>query len=135
MAQVAADVADKRALVRQEPLSPIHGGTHCKSREHHGARVHQRVSRHDRYRQAKLVLAETGASHVSLHNYFGVHKVNVANIAKLLASIQKHTKPVNPSDLGIIGKDHLYCMMELAGVTLRHSHTTAKSARPTACRV
>jgi hypothetical protein len=56
----------------------------------------------------KLVLAETGASHVSLHNYFGVHKVNVANIAK-------HTKPVNPSDLGIIGKDHLYCMMELAG--------------------
>jgi DNA topoisomerase VI subunit B len=63
----------------------------------------------------KLVLAETGASHVSLHNYFGVHKANVANIVKLLASVQKHTKPVKASDLGIIGKDHLYRMMELAG--------------------
>jgi DNA topoisomerase VI subunit B len=63
----------------------------------------------------KLVLAETGASHVSLHNYFGLHKANVGNIAKLLASIQKHTKPVKAADLGIIGKDHLYRMMELAG--------------------
>ena len=63
----------------------------------------------------KLVLAETGASHVSLHNYFGVHKANVGNIAKLLASIQKHTKPVKVADLGIIGKDHLHGMMELAG--------------------
>jgi hypothetical protein len=34
---------------------------------------------------------------------------------KLLASIQKHTNPVKASDLGIIGKDHLYRMMELAG--------------------
>lgn len=63
----------------------------------------------------KLVLAETGASHVSLHNYFGIHKANVGNIVKLLASVQKHTNPVKASDLGIIGKDHLYRMMELAG--------------------
>jgi DNA topoisomerase VI subunit B len=63
----------------------------------------------------KLVLAETGASHVSLHSFFGLHKANTANIAKLLASIQKHTTPVKASDLGIIGKDHLYRMMELAG--------------------
>ena len=52
----------------------------------------------------KLVLAETGASHVSLHNYFGLHKANTANIAKLLASIQKHTKPVKAAELGIIGQ-------------------------------
>ena len=63
----------------------------------------------------KLVLAETGASHISLHNYFGLHKANTANIAKLLASIQKHTKPVKAAELGIIGKDHLYRMMEIAG--------------------
>ena len=63
----------------------------------------------------KLVLAETGASHVSLHNYFGLHKANTANIAKLLASIQKHTKPVQAAELGIIGKEHLYRMMEIAG--------------------
>ena len=31
----------------------------------------------------KLVLAETGASHVSLHSYFGLRTVNTANIAKL----------------------------------------------------
>jgi hypothetical protein len=63
----------------------------------------------------KLVLAETGASHVSLHNYFGQHKANTLNIAKLLASLQKHTKPVRPAELGIIGKDHLYRRMEAAG--------------------
>ena len=63
----------------------------------------------------KLVLAETGASHVSLHSYFGLHKANTSNIAKLLASIQKHTTPVKASDLGIIGKDHLCHMMELDG--------------------
>jgi DNA topoisomerase VI subunit B len=63
----------------------------------------------------KLVLAETGAAHVSLHNYFGLHKVNSGNIAKLLASVQKHTKPVKPVELGIIGKDHLFQRMEAAG--------------------
>jgi hypothetical protein len=63
----------------------------------------------------KQVLAETGASHVSLHNFFGLHKANIKNIAKLLTSLKTHTKPVQPADLGIIGKDHLYRMMEAAG--------------------
>ena len=40
----------------------------------------------------KVVLAETGASHVSLHNFFGLHKANTDNIAKLLASLKKHTQ-------------------------------------------
>jgi DNA topoisomerase VI subunit B len=62
----------------------------------------------------KLVLAETGASHVSLHNYFGLHQANTDNISKLLASLKRHTKSVNPAELGIIGKNHLYRMMELA---------------------
>jgi hypothetical protein len=51
----------------------------------------------------KQVLAETGASHVSLHSFFGIHKANTKNIAKLLASLKQHTKPVQPADLGIIG--------------------------------
>jgi DNA topoisomerase VI subunit B len=63
----------------------------------------------------KQVLAETGASHRSLHDFFGLHKVSTANIAKLLASLRKHTKPVRPTDLGIIGKAHLYTRMEAAG--------------------
>jgi DNA topoisomerase VI subunit B len=63
----------------------------------------------------KQVLAETGASHVSLHNFFGVQKANTKNIAKLLASLKDHTKPVRPPDLGIIGKQHFYALMERAG--------------------
>jgi DNA topoisomerase VI subunit B len=63
----------------------------------------------------KLVLAETGAAHVSLHNYFGRHKVNIGNVAKLLASIQKHSNPVKAADLGVIGKDHLFRMIEQVG--------------------
>ena len=63
----------------------------------------------------KAVLAETGASHVSLHSFFGLHKANTANIAKLLAALKKHTKPAQPADLGVVGKDHLHRLMEAAG--------------------
>jgi Histidine kinase-, DNA gyrase B-, and HSP90-like ATPase len=63
----------------------------------------------------KQVLAETGASHVSLHNFFGVKKTSTKNIAILLASLKKYTKPVQPVDLGIIGKQHFYGLMEAAG--------------------
>jgi DNA topoisomerase VI subunit B len=63
----------------------------------------------------KQVLAETGASHVSLHNFFGVERSNTRNIACLLASLKKYTKPVRPADLGIIGKQHFYSLMEIAG--------------------
>jgi Histidine kinase-, DNA gyrase B-, and HSP90-like ATPase len=63
----------------------------------------------------KAVLAEIGASHVSLHDFFGRHKVNNDNIAKLLAALQRHSKPVRPAQLGVIGKAHFYRMMEAAG--------------------
>jgi DNA topoisomerase VI subunit B len=63
----------------------------------------------------KAALAETGASHVSLHDFFGRKKANTKNIAKLLAAMKRHSKPVQPADLGVIGKDHLYRMMEEAG--------------------
>jgi DNA topoisomerase VI subunit B len=63
----------------------------------------------------KKILTETGASHRSLHEFFGLHKANTDNIAKLLASLKAHTKPVPPAELGIIGKAHLYARMEEAG--------------------
>ena len=63
----------------------------------------------------KVVLAETGASHVSLHHFFGLQKANTDNIAKLLASFKRHSKPVRPPELGIIGKEHFYRLMEAAG--------------------
>jgi DNA topoisomerase VI subunit B len=63
----------------------------------------------------KAVLAETDSSHMALRKYFGVRKANTENIAKLLASIKAHTKPVRPAALGIIGRDHLYRRMGDAG--------------------
>jgi hypothetical protein len=63
----------------------------------------------------KAILAEIGASHVSLHDFFGREKANVANIAKLLAACRRHSKPVRPAQLGIIGKEHFYGLMEAAG--------------------
>jgi hypothetical protein len=61
----------------------------------------------------KAVLAEIGASHVSLHDFFGRHKVNNDNITKLLVTLQRHSKPVRPAQLGVIGKAHFYRMMEV----------------------
>jgi hypothetical protein len=61
------------------------------------------------------VLAETGTSHVSLHDFFGRSKANSANIEKLVAALKRHTKPVKTAALGVIGKDHLFRMMEAAG--------------------
>jgi DNA topoisomerase VI subunit B len=63
----------------------------------------------------KAVLAEIGASHVKLLDFFGRHKANNDNIAKLLAAVQRHSKPVRPAQLGIIGKEHFYRVMEAAG--------------------
>jgi hypothetical protein len=52
----------------------------------------------------KLVLAETGTSGVSLASFFEDGR---AAVAGLLNSCQRHTKPVKPEDLGLIGADHL----------------------------
>jgi hypothetical protein len=63
----------------------------------------------------KAVLEEIGASHVSLHSFFGRRKPNGDNIARLLAACRNHSKPVRPAQLGIIGKEHFYRLMEAAG--------------------
>jgi DNA topoisomerase VI subunit B len=63
----------------------------------------------------KAVLAETGSSHMRLHKYFGIRKPNAESIAKLLATIKAHTKPVKPHVIGVIGRDHLFARMAAAG--------------------
>jgi hypothetical protein len=63
----------------------------------------------------KAVLAETGASHVPMRDYFGRSGANGGNIARLLAALKRHSKPVRPAQLGVIGKEHFYRMMEAAG--------------------
>ncbi len=55
----------------------------------------------------RKVLEEVGCSHQSLAQFFGIDQVNSKGIAKLLASMRKHTKPVAPKHLGVIGVEHL----------------------------
>ena len=55
----------------------------------------------------RKVLEEVGCCHQSLAQFFGAEQVNRAGIAKLLASMRKHTKPVAAKHLGVIGADHL----------------------------
>ena len=54
----------------------------------------------------RRILAELGCSHRSLADFFGVEKVNSEGVAKLLAAMKAHSKPVNPVRLGIIGAEH-----------------------------
>jgi hypothetical protein len=54
----------------------------------------------------RKVLAEVGCSHQSLAQFFGVERVNRVGIAKLLAAMRKHSKPVAAKHLGVIGADH-----------------------------
>jgi hypothetical protein len=55
----------------------------------------------------RKVLSEVGCSHQSLSQFFGADQVNRSGVAKLLAAMRKHSKPVNPAGLGVIGADHL----------------------------
>jgi hypothetical protein len=63
----------------------------------------------------RKVLEEVGCSHVSLAAFFGVEKVNRTGIAKLLASMQNHTRLVAPKHLGIIGENHFKARFLAAG--------------------
>jgi DNA topoisomerase VI subunit B len=54
----------------------------------------------------RKVLEEVGCARKSLAEFFGVKKVNRTGIANLLASMRKHSKPVKPKHLGVIGADH-----------------------------
>jgi len=63
----------------------------------------------------RRILAEVGCSHQSLAQFFGIDQVNRVGIAKLLAAMKRHSKPVNPKLLGIIGSEHLKARFLAAG--------------------
>ena len=64
----------------------------------------------------KRLLHELGASHMSLHRFFGSRtQVNHDRMERLLRLLQAHTRPVRPESLGVIGEDHLRQMVENAG--------------------
>ena len=56
----------------------------------------------------KQILRELGAAHMTLHQFFGSEtEVNHQRMERLLKLLQKHTRPVRPELLGVIGADHL----------------------------
>jgi hypothetical protein len=67
----------------------------------------------------KAVLEEVGAARQSLPEFFGNgDRVNNGRIFQLLVAMRRHSRPVKPIDLGLIGKDHLAGRFEAAGVNL-----------------
>jgi DNA topoisomerase VI subunit B len=63
----------------------------------------------------RKILTEVGCSHQSLAHFFGVERVNGDGIARLLAAMRKHSKPVDPKHLGIIGSEHFKARFLAAG--------------------
>jgi hypothetical protein len=55
----------------------------------------------------RKILTEVGCSHQSLKDFFGVERVNQVGVAQLLAAMKRHSKPIKPARLGIIGAAHL----------------------------
>jgi DNA topoisomerase VI subunit B len=54
----------------------------------------------------RRIVIEVECSRLTLAQFFGIERVNLDGIAKLLAAMKAHSKPVNPKDLGIIGAEH-----------------------------
>jgi DNA topoisomerase VI subunit B len=63
----------------------------------------------------RLILDEVGCSHQSLASFFGNERVNQDGIVKLLAAMRKHSRPVTPKSLGIIGAEHFKARVLAAG--------------------
>jgi len=67
----------------------------------------------------KAVLADTGMSRAALGSLFDADgSPRRDDIARLLTACQKHTRPVKPKALGVIGCDHLLTCFRSAGVHL-----------------
>jgi hypothetical protein len=63
------------------------------------------------------VLDETSTHRLALSGLFGsAGEPHRERIAKLLHACKKHSRPVKPHLLGLIGKDHLLARFEAAGV-------------------
>ena len=79
------------------------------------------------------VLDETDLRRVRLSELVVGDRFDKGCIAKLLASMQRHTRPVNPRRLGIIGEDHLRARLLAMGVdpkSFRYSRKLSKDGLP-----
>ncbi len=66
-------------------------------------------------RKQKAILEEIGASRLSLRRFFGEHRVNRIGIGQLLNAMKRHSAPVPPKHLGVIGREHLKARFLAAG--------------------
>jgi DNA topoisomerase VI subunit B len=67
--------------------------------------------------KGKRVLDETGMARASLASLFGVDGApHRDDIARLLTACRKHSRPMKPKLLGLIGADHLLACFEAVGV-------------------
>ncbi len=63
----------------------------------------------------KAILAEIGVSRQSLRSFFGKDRVNRIGIGRLLKAMKRHSAPVPPKHLGVIGREHLKVRFMAAG--------------------
>jgi DNA topoisomerase VI subunit B len=61
----------------------------------------------------KIVLEETGTARQSLEGFFGT--TGVAGASALLAAMKRHSRPVEPKLIGLIGEDHLAARFKSIG--------------------
>jgi DNA topoisomerase VI subunit B len=81
-------------------------------------------------KKQKEILGELGVSHRSLREFFGKDKVNRDGISRLLAAMKRHSAPVPPKHLGVIGKEHLQTRFLASGgveKTFRYERRTGTS--------
>jgi hypothetical protein len=74
----------------------------------------------------RKVLREVGCSHQSLADFFGKHKVNLSGIAKLLASMRKHSKLVPRSILASLVLNILSSVFWRQGAMQRPSNISSE---------
>ena len=65
------------------------------------------------------ILAETGLARAPLTALANGGDLDHAKVAALLAAMQRHSKPVKPAQLGIIGKAHFATRFEAYGAEMR----------------
>ena len=67
----------------------------------------------------RKILTEVGCSHQSLAQFFGADQVNRVGVAKLLAAMKRHSKPVDPKHLGGIEALTIFADHDANGAGLR----------------
>ena len=63
----------------------------------------------------KAILSEIDVSRQSLRSFFGKDRVNRIGIGQLLKAMKRHSAPVPPKHLGVIGREHLKARFMAAG--------------------